>query len=254
MTMRGVLFDSGDVLMQPLESPGRAAMKGWRRWFPGPRFTEIVRSWSYEPDLTRLDEALDHGMHYLDERHRLRVTTLAEERLMFSVFYRILLERLGIEGIPEELVWQLSVARVDGEQMEPFDDVRGGLERLRSRQLRLGVLSEAWPSLEREYERLGLRQHFDAFIISAREGRLKEDPALFELASHRMALPPDQILFVDDWSPHVQTAMACGLRGAVLARDEDRPPSDPAALTDLTGVERLLDNGAAPSDPQTRRS
>jgi putative hydrolase of the HAD superfamily len=253
VNIRGVLFDSGDVLMRPLESPGDAGMKGWRRWFPGPRFAEIVRSWGYEPDLAALDGALDHGMRYLDERHRFKVTTLAEERLTFSAFYRIVLGHLGIEGIPEELAWQLSVARVDGEQMEPFDDVRRALERLRSRRLRLGVLSEAWPSLEREYERLGLHGYFDAFVISSREGRLKDDPVLFEVAIRRMALPPDQILYVDDWPPHVRTAGGCGLRGALLSRNERPPEADPAILTDLMDVERLVHRRDPPSQAGRHR-
>ena len=113
MTVGGVLFDSGDVLMRPLGPPERRAMKGWRRWFPGPRFAEVVRSWGYEPDLAALDEALDRGMRYLDERHRHKVTPLAEERVTFSAFYRVVLEHLALDDIPEELAWQLSVARVD---------------------------------------------------------------------------------------------------------------------------------------------
>jgi hypothetical protein len=48
--------------------------------------------------------------------------------------------------------------------------------------------------------------------------------------------------------------MACGLRGGVLARDEDPSTADSGTFTDLTGVERLLDKGAAPSDHQTPRS
>jgi putative hydrolase of the HAD superfamily len=237
--VRGVLFDSADVLVRPVGAEPMTA--GWRKWFPGPRFGEIVAKWGYSPDLTRLDEALDRGMEYLDERHRFKVTTLAEERAMFSAFYRIVLEAFGLQGIPEELAWELAVARVDDEQMELYEDVATVLERLRSRRVRLGVLSEAWPSLEREYERLGIRPYLDALVVSSREGRLKDDPLLFEVATRRMQIPPAEILFVDDWPPHVRTAVRCGLHGAVLARDGDESVTDLPVLTDLLGVEEMLD-------------
>jgi hypothetical protein len=40
-----------------------------------------------------------------------------------------------------------------------------------------------------------------------------------------MELPAGAMLFVDDWPPHVETALAVGFQGAVLDRTPTRPPS-----------------------------
>lgn len=49
------------------------------------------------------------------------------------------------------------------------------------------------------------------------------------------------MLFVDDWPPHVQTALAAGFQGAVLDRDAEAPGIPGLRyLTDLHDVERLV--------------
>jgi phosphoglycolate phosphatase-like HAD superfamily hydrolase len=50
--------------------------------------------------------------------------------------------------------------------MEPFTEVVGVLQRLRDGGLRLGVLTENWPSVETAYQRLGLRPLFHASIAT----------------------------------------------------------------------------------------
>jgi putative hydrolase of the HAD superfamily len=215
--------------------------EAWKEWFPGPRFGSLVPSYLPQVDLTTLDSALQRGMEYLDERHARCVTSLAEECEVFERFYWVVLEQLGASHIPPALLRGLALARVYDDQMEPFDEVVGVLHRLRGQGLRLGVLSEAWPSLELHYKRLGLRRFFNAFVVSSQLGRLKDDPLLFQTARERMALPASAILFVDDWSPHVQTAVRCGFGGAVVART-DNPPHMPEMryVNDLLGVERLV--------------
>jgi putative hydrolase of the HAD superfamily len=231
LRVRGILFDSGGVLVRPIA----------RRWFPGPRFEQIVGAHLPDLSLAALDDALELGMHYLEERHRQPLVTLKEERQLFQNYYRIVIEALGAKDPPSGLTQELARARTDEEQMQPFGEVVGVLERLRSGGLRLGVLSEGWPSLERDYQRLGLRGFFDAFVISAREARLKTDPGLFAVARERMRLRGPDILFVDNWPLYVETAVRLGFQGAVVDRAGDAPHM--AGLTyvaDLLGVERMV--------------
>jgi putative hydrolase of the HAD superfamily len=241
MPIAGVLFDSADVLMRPTLRIAASAEEAWRRWFPGPRFTEIVAGSYPELRLDGLDAAIGAGMRYLDERHRTPMTTVAEERTMFAAFYCLVLQELGIVEPPRSLTEKLARARTDEDQMEPYPETVEVLIRLRDRGLRLGVLSEAWPSLTEHYKRHKLLEFFDAFVISAQEARLKDDPRLFATAAERMALPSGAILFVDDWPPHVQTAIASGFRGIVLARDDDVPiVPDLQYAADLRDVERMV--------------
>lgn len=249
-SLRGVLFDSGDVLMRPTAPNDAPATEAWRRWFGGPRFVATIHAYLPGLRLDNADRAFDAGMAYLDERHRQPLRTVAEERERFTVFYRIVLEALGVQDPPPALLQEL-VGGGDGEvAMEPFPEVVGVLERLRDRGLRLGVLTENWPSVETAYQRLGLRPLFHAFVISAQEARLKDDPELFAIAAGRMELPARAMLFVDDWPPHVQTALAVGFQGAVLDRNADAPAIPGLTyLTDLRDVERLVTAATLPPSP-----
>jgi putative hydrolase of the HAD superfamily len=82
--------------------------------------------------------------------------------------------------------------------MEPFPEVVGVLQRLRDRGLRLGVLTENWPSVETAYQRLGLRPLFHTFVVSSQEARLKDDRELFATAAGRMELPAEATFFPND--------------------------------------------------------
>jgi HAD superfamily hydrolase (TIGR01509 family) len=247
--LRGVLFDSGDVLMRPTSPSDAPAAQAWRRWFGGPRFVATVHAQLPGLRLDGADRAFDAGMRYLDQRHRQPLRTVAEERELFTDFYRIVLQALGVPDPPPALLQQL-VQGGDDVGMEPFPEVVGVLHRLRDRGLRLGVLTENWPSVETAYRRLGLRGMFHAFVISAQEARLKDDPELFSIARARMGLPAEAILFVDDWPPHIQTALAAGFQGAVLDRNGDAPAVPGLTyLTDLHDVERLATSATLRSPP-----
>jgi putative hydrolase of the HAD superfamily len=245
--IRGVLLDSADVLVRPVDGSGAPAGEAWKRWFPGPRFHELMRSYLPGLNLANLDRAIEVGMSYLDNRHQQPIVTVDQERELFQVFYEIVLEALGASGPPPELTSALARAWVDGHTMEPFPEVPEALARLQAHGLRLGVLADAWPSLSLQYERLGLRRFFDAFVLSAEEARLKDDPLLFAVARERMRLPAEEILFVDDWPPHVQTATRLGFQGAVMARDPEPTAMAATAATaalptvpDLLAVETLV--------------
>ncbi len=249
--IRGVLFDSADVLVRPVDGTTAPAREARRRWFPGPRFGELVRAYLPGLSLANLDRAIEVGMEYLDDRHQQPIVTVDQERELFQVFYEIVLEALGARDPRPELTSALARAQVDGRTMEPFPEVPGALARLQALGLRLGILAEGWPSLSLHYERMGLRRYFDAFVISAEEARLKEDPLLFAVARERMRLPAQEILFVDDWPAHVQAAVRLGFHGAVVVRDREPPSTGLPLLPDLLAIERLVSD-SADRDPLTR--
>ena len=236
-----MLFDSGDVLMRPTSPNDAPVTEAWRRWFGGPRFAATIHAYLPGLRLDDADRAFAAGMRHLDQRHRQPLRTVAEERELFTGFYRIVLEALGVQDPPPALLQELVEGEDDEVGMEPFPDVAGVLQRLRDQGLRLGVLTENWPSVEIAYQRLGLRPLFDAFVISAQEARLKDDPELFAIAAARMDLPPGATLFVDDWPPHVQAALGAGFQGVVLDRNAEAPAVPGLTyLTDLRDVERLV--------------
>ena len=237
--VRAVLFDSGEVLMRPIAPADAPPEQPWRKYFPGPNFEAIVRAKYPDIKLDGLDDAILLGMNELDRLHLQPIWTTEEETEHFAVFYRILLNALGVSD--PGLAYELARDRVYEPEIEPYPDASEVLQRLHDSGLVMGVLSEAWPSLELNYRRLGLRDYFRAFIISANHGILKDDPELFSIAQSRMNVPAEETLFLDDWAPYVQVAIDSGFQGAVVARDLDTPRTGGLTyVSDLYEVEELV--------------
>lgn len=59
---------------------------------------------------------------------------------------------------------------------------------------------------------------FDGFLISAQEGLIKPDPAIFRLLIDRFQLDPARSLFIDDSPANIEAALYCGLQGICYNR------------------------------------
>lgn len=237
--IRAVLFDSGEVLMRPIAPADAPPEQPWRKYFPGPNFEAMVRAKYPDIKMDGLDDAILLGMEELDRLHLQPIWTPEEETEHFDEFYRILLNALGVSD--PGLAHELARDRVYEPEIEPYPDVPEVLQRLHDSDLVMGVLSEAWPSLELNYRRLGLRDYFQAFMISANHGILKDDPKLFSIAQSRMNVPAEETLFLDDWAPYVQVAIDCGFQGAVVARSPDVPRTEGLTyVANINEVEGLI--------------
>jgi putative hydrolase of the HAD superfamily len=170
----------------------------------------------------RLDEALERGMRYLDAHHH--VETEAAEREQFRRYCQILLETLEVPGPYDAVVRNLVDARFSRPEIEPFPDTVAVLDTLREKGLLLGIVSNAWPSLEWQYRMLGLREYFGPFVISAVVGCCKPDERIFRKAIEESRLPPSALLFVDDVPEYVGQAIALGMKGVVVAREQRHLP------------------------------
>lgn len=97
-------------------------------------------------------------------------------------------------------------------------DVNVALVRALRPAYRCSVLSNADLSLRVRLEgELSLHHLFDDIVISAEVGMAKPAPEIFRLAAHRLGLPPEACVFVDDWDQNVEAARALGMQ-AVLHR------------------------------------
>ncbi len=75
------------------------------------------------------------------------------------------------------------------------------LESLRSRGLRLGVVSNAFDPgwlLHRDLEQMGIAQRIDHAVFSSEVGKRKPHPEIFERALERLGVAPNEALFVGD--------------------------------------------------------
>lgn len=226
--IRGVLFDSGDTLVYPQAGA----------WFPRQEFIDAFELHGIEGiDLSGLDNAIEKGKRYLNDHHHL--TTEDEERDQFWMYYTIVLGELGILSPSKELVDTLMLP-AEGVYMEAFPDTKSTLEALRGRGLKLGIVSDNWPSLDRRYRTLGLRDYFDAFVVSAILGCWKPCELMYTTAMDQIGLPAESLMFVDDWPANVDAAVKLGMNGVVMSRDGIRPKTDLPWVSDLRGLTALL--------------
>lgn len=122
-------------------------------------------------------------------------------------------------------------------EMTPRDlppDVRGTLETLRARGYRLAIGSSS-RNTPLILERLAIADLFDAVADGNEITRSKPDPEVFLLAAHRLGLPTDECLVVEDAESGVTAALAGGFTAAGIgsAASDPRVTYRLSALTDL---------------------
>jgi len=227
--IEGVLFDSGDTLVRPL---GGA-------WWPPVWFEEILgteRLRRVSANEFRL--AFSRGMGYLNANHD--VADEDGERRQFQAYYAIVLRELGMDPSEAGMAGVLAEAQVARLEIEAHPDAAAGLARLRRRGLRLAVVSNAWPSLERKYRALELYGYFDAFVISSRVGRCKPDERIYRAALAAIDLAPERLLFVDDVAEYVAKAVDLGMAGAVMVREGPLRDCGLPCVRGMEDIEALL--------------
>ena len=191
-----------------------------------------------DADMSRFDEAISLGNRYLDDNHSL--STEEEERWQFRTARAIIREALGVRSPTANLISELFRLHEEAVDLVLFADTRRVLDDLSGRGIKLGIVSDNWPSLDRRYRQLGLRHYFDAFAISALLGCWKPCERMYTTAIDELGLPPDSLMFVDDFPVNVAAAVRLGLQGFVISRYGLTPETDLPVVTSLDEVVALI--------------
>lgn len=105
------------------------------------------------------------------------------------------------------------------ENWRVFPDVPDAIGVLRSRGIRIGVVSNAASDLLRFLEELGLAPQLDFIVISAIEGMRKPDPRIFRRALEHAAVEPAEAVHVGDmYVEDVVGARCLGIRPFLIER------------------------------------
>ncbi len=103
------------------------------------------------------------------------------------------------------------------EQLNPFPECRGALERLRGRYHLVALSNGDAPYLERLIA-ARIRVAFDAVISVDAAGAFKPHPAVYRVAARELRLEPGELAMVSANSFDVLGARTCGLRGIYVDR------------------------------------
>ncbi|MFJ2740882.1 HAD family hydrolase [Streptomyces sp. NPDC087440] len=219
--VQAVLLDSGGVLMRPVGG----------RWNPRADFEETVLA--HDPSITedRFAAAIAAGDRFFAD---------SPSTPDHDDYHRVMLHSLGAEATPQllaDLRREVPADRV----LELYPDVRSTLEELSRRQVRMAVVSDAWPDLPDLRAALGIRHFFEAYAISAELGCTKPDPRMYHHASTALGLTPGQCLFIDDDPDLVRAAVDLGYAGRAIHRNPPLPDVPPVpSITTLTELLELV--------------
>lgn len=94
--------------------------------------------------------------------------------------------------------------------MKPVHNAREVLRTLRDLGLKVGVLSNTLPSIDRTLRFVGLDDLVDVAVATCTLGVHKPDAGAYQHAAAALGVQPDEVLFVDDKIENVLAARALG--------------------------------------------
>lgn len=143
------------------------------------------------------------------------ITDWNEEEQYYKKYYGKVAEELGEIEITNELFYFAHYAG----HCELFPEVKSILEEL-SKQYKLAVISNAMPSMDWIFDRLGIRKYFKTIILSAFEKVEKPDSKIYNIALNQLNSNREECIFIDDKIENVEGAERVGIRGLYLDRNK----------------------------------
>lgn len=206
--VKAILFDSGRVLNYPQTG----------NWFIPPKFFQYIdRTLFKSVNEQELNRAFYKANNYLQKNHYIQ--TEQKELETFIELYTIIFKELADIEIDNDTIKAISEDTVyNDEKFIFYDDVFEYIP-LFSKDYKLGIVSDTWPSLERVFRSNNLRNYFSTFIMSSKLGVWKPDKLMFNTALNELNMKPDEVLFIDDSIKNVEGAMKLGIQSILMNRD-----------------------------------
>jgi putative hydrolase of the HAD superfamily len=129
---------------------------------------------------------------------------------------------LGVEADVEELVgWRRDATR---KALVGRDGLADTLTELRTRGLRVGLISNCTEEVAHVWADTAFAHLFDVAIFSATAGLAKPDPAIYRLAAKQLGVEPSECLFVGDGAnDELRGAADVGMTPVLIHRDGQEP-------------------------------
>ncbi|WP_338014423.1 HAD-IA family hydrolase [Deinococcus cavernae] len=167
-------------------------------------------------------------------------------------------ERAFWSSYSDELAGKLNIHREQARELAeqyPYEkylkavpNARAVLLALRGRGLKIGVLSNTLPSIERTLEAIGLGDVVDVALATCTLGVHKPELEAFTLAAQAMQVHPREVLFVDDRQENVDAARQVGMHAYLIDlggqhREALHSLDELLALPQLPGAQEELQEG-----------
>jgi putative hydrolase of the HAD superfamily len=223
--LRAVLFDVGGTLI--VENPRRHEI-----------YAEAARARGIdlEPrEMRKLMQATAASLPRVTEDGHFRYS----EAWFRGFIERLFVARLGLgrERL-DELTEELLARFRDPRSFRVFPHTRELLERLRGRDLILGIVSNWSEALPGLLQRLGILERVDFCLVSALERAEKPEPELFLRALDRAGSRPGETVHAgNDFALDVRGALACGILPVLV--DHGHRAGGPPGVARVGGLDEL---------------
>ena len=207
--MKAILFDSGRVLNYPQSG----------HWFITPNFFRYVHKDVFDSIPTEKKKlAFKKAYDYINSYKLIK--TQEEEYRHFTEYYNIFFKELPELNLKTDDVKKVAEDLVYNPQKYLFFDEAAGVIDMLSKEYKLGVVSDAWPSLNTVFEAAGLRNYFSTFVISSVLGVTKPEGIMYQTALDELGVLPENTIFVDDNLRNCIGAKKLGIHAVLLCRNK----------------------------------
>ena len=168
----------------------------------------------------KINKARDTGLHFLANNHLIKSVDAEIEQ--FYQYYSIISDELNL-GLSETQRQEIARDRAcNMENYLPYPGIQEVLETL-SETHRLGVISDTWPSIDKQMEYLGISKFFSFHTYSCYLGVFKPDRRMYLDALEKSGADASETVFIDDSPRNLVGAAALGITPILIASN---PASD----------------------------
>jgi HAD superfamily hydrolase (TIGR01549 family) len=143
--------------------------------------------------------------------------TMAEEKLFFKEFFKILFEAEGIKENLKERA-ELLTGKLWVHERYLFAETAEVLDYFSDHGYKMGVISDTGISLEETLVRLGIAKYFTSFTSSGSTGASKPSPVIFNAALAAQGVTAEESIYVDDYDAEADGAREQGFTSFLIDR------------------------------------
>ncbi len=224
--MKYIIFDFGGVLAYPTTG----------NWHITPKFLELI-------DINKLnkEKALSNVKKYQNLIDcSLLIRNKEEEYNAMVNFYDNVLSD-SYEDYHKEISEEIAKDRVYSfDKYKLYDDVITELKRL-SRDYKLILLSDNWPSVLDYLKHFKLDQYFDNIYISSIYGTKKENGTFFDVMLRDYEITKSNAVFIDDHEGNLEVAKSKGISGLLIDRKNKKIESNYGVINSLSEIYKKED-------------
>jgi putative hydrolase of the HAD superfamily len=204
-TIEALLLDCGGVMVAPVTGD----------WIVPPRYAKVLGADFFEKGLAEYRRVRRKYQHLIPDMQC--IDSDEAEHRQFIAYMRPVFQEMGWPLTEAQLSLLAYEQVYDDARYSLFEDVLPYLEKWRGR-YKLGIVSDAPPSLRRIMNKMGVSALLDAATYSCDLGVIKPDPRIYQATMDKLGVSPEQCIYVDDIPGKIRGATALGVRGVQMIR------------------------------------